>query len=204
MQYHRLVVCIGLILIASLGFSTPRALAATPPFSITATNVTMPSTGPGITHYSVADIPLTGTLAVSCTYMGSPEDKAPICNYGPLRGPVQVTAGQTVTGTIDFYPYGSAIPAGLRRESYAPWGGLALAGMLLLGLGFRRGTRSRLLLTVLAAGFLAGVVGISACGGSSSLSTPGTYQYTISADNESGGVTPLGQGVSTVITVTVP
>jgi hypothetical protein len=34
--------------------------------------------------------------------------------------------------------------------------------------------------------------------------TPGTYAYTISADNESGGVTPLGVATTTTIQVTVP
>jgi hypothetical protein len=34
--------------------------------------------------------------------------------------------------------------------------------------------------------------------------TPGTYPYTITAGNEANPNTPVGQGVSTTISVTVP
>jgi hypothetical protein len=44
---------------------------------------------------------------------------------------------------------------------------------------------------------------ISACGVSGSVITPGTYPYKTTAENESSSVTPLGQAVSTTISVTV-
>jgi len=76
--------------------------------------------------------------------------------------------------------------------------GLALAGVLLFGLGFRRSTRRWLVLTFLALGSLAGLVGFSACG-SNNVVTPGTYAYTIVATDTTTNVS-----VTTSINVTVP
>ncbi|MGP8270046.1 MAG: hypothetical protein ACLQLH_08265 [Terracidiphilus sp.] len=208
MHSRRLFVLFGWIPAFSIGIFSVGALASTPEFAITATNVTMPMNRTlGFSQYKVTAIPMNGTLAVGCQYVGKePAQDAPICNYGPIVGPMQVDAGQTVTGTIGFYPAGSAVPAGLRRNGHAARG-LALAGVLLLGFGLRRRVRMWLALMLIVAGSLSVVVGISACSGSSSggfNGTPGTYQYTITALNESGGVTPLGQATSTTIYVTVP
>jgi hypothetical protein len=57
---------------------------------------------------------------------------------------------------------------------------------------------------LVAVGTFAGLAGISACGGNSNAMAPGTYQFNLTADNEAGGNVPLGQGVSTTISVTVP
>jgi hypothetical protein len=76
--------------------------------------------------------------------------------------------------------------------------------MLIAGAGLRRTARGWLALILIAGALLAGLAAISACGGSTNGMTPGTYQYTISADNEANPMTPLGQGVSTTVTVTVP
>jgi hypothetical protein len=186
------------------GFSGERALAAgTPIFAVTATNVTMPSTGNGSSQYTVTAIPLAGTLSVTCRYAGATTTaKIPDCSYGPIVA-IPVTAGQTVTGAVDFYPYGSAVPLGLHRPrrgtNHVPAGGLVLAGALLLG--FRRRGRRWLGLCVFAAGTLF-IAGITACGSSSGM-TPGIYPYTITVDNEENPRTPLGQGASTTIDVTV-
>jgi hypothetical protein len=190
------------VLVAScLGSASATALASNE-FAISATDVTMPSSGTGSTKYTVTEIPMTGTLNVSCQYAGSVKDaKVPTCTYGPLHSPVPVNAGQTLTGTIDFYPYGSAIPLDPHRSGRAAAAGLALAGALMLGFGLRRGTRRWLALLLLTFGSMAGMMGISACAGPG---TPGTYQYTLTADNESGGLTPLGAAVTTTINVTVP
>jgi len=196
----------GLILVfcaAVVGLSSHANAAAA--YTIVATNVTMPMSGNGSTRYTVSGIPMTGTLYVSCQYAGTgTELKIPDCNYGPVHAPIQVNAGQTIKGTILFYPYGAAVPAGLRRERSTPWAELALAGMLLVGVGLRRKARSLLALTLVAVGTFAGLAGISACGGNSNAMAPGTYQFNLTADNEAGGNVPLGQGVSTTISVTVP
>lgn len=145
-------------------------------------------------------------MTLGCQYSGTAtEAKIPIC---PMTPPVvyQVVAGQTLTGSIVFYPYGAAIPAGLRkaprRSGYLPAAGLSLAGALLLGFG--RGTSRWLTLTILALGTLAGLTGISACGGSGNGMTPGTYPYAVLAHWESSGPAILGSQTTTTITVTVP
>lgn len=193
----------GLCAAAGLMMNAAPARGANPPaYAITAANVTMPISGNGLTQYTVRGIPSTGTLAVSCQYSGQPTTaRIPICTYGP-RGLMQVTAGQSVTGTIQFFPFGSAIPASAQRRN-RPGGALALAGMLLVGLGLRRGL-SGILRTLVLAIALAGVVGVTGCGANPDAMTPGTYSYTITADNEASPNTPLGQGVSTTIQVTVP
>ena len=177
---------------------------ATPEFAISATNVTMPASGTGSTQYSVTGIPITGTLTVSCQYSGpASEANLPTCTYGPARAPETVNAGQTVKGTILFYPYGAAIPADSRRASRGPMTAMALAGAVLLGLGFRRRRRGLLLLVVLALGSMVSALGLSACTGAMNVMTPGSYQYTIAAGN-SGSLNNLAAEASTNITVTVP
>lgn len=204
MQSQRLSVLVGSLLALGSLFSGVKMRASTPEFAVTATNVTMPASGLGSSKYTVTAIPMTGTVALACTYAGtSTEAKVPGCTQiGP---PVPVTAGEALSGTIVFYPYGSTVPLSLPiKKGYAPAAGLALAGVLLLGSGLRRMARGRLSLMVFAVGTLAGLVGVSACSGGMMGMTPGTYQYTISANNESGGNTPLGQQATTTISVTVP
>jgi hypothetical protein len=203
MRVHGVPIPAGIFPVLFLGIASATSLAASQ-YAITATNVTMPLSGLGSTQYTVTGIPMAGTLAVSCAYAGTDTNaKVPVCTYGPVRAPIDVTAGETVKGSIDFYPYGSAIPLGLHRRSHAPGAGLVLAGALLLGLGLRRRARGWLTLTAMAAG-LAGVMGISACVGNLNGGTKGTFPYTLMA-----ATSPLvGEGptvgVSTTITVTVP
>jgi hypothetical protein len=192
-----LAVCLG-----SLAAAVP-ALGSTG-FSIAAPNVTMPASGNGSTQYTVTGIPITGTLNVTCQYSGpSTEANLPTCTYGPVHAPMQVNAGQTVTGDISFYPYGAPIPASSQRPGRAAPKALAIAGTLLLGLGFlgRRGGRP--LLIVLVGASLAGALGLSACTGPMNAMTPGAYQYTLQAANV-GTLNNLAAGASTNITVTVP
>lgn len=199
MKSNGLIISCGLMLI--LGACTPAR--ATPEFAITVTSVIMPRTGIGSLPYTVTAIPLTGTLAISCQYSGpATTAKIPLCFQA--TAPAPVTAGQTVKGAIGLFPPNGPLPASLHRTNHAPWAGLALAGMLIAGAGLRRTARSWLALILIAGALLAGLAAISACGGSTNGMTPGTYQYTISADNEANPMTPLGQGVSTTVTVTVP
>lgn len=193
-----------LVIFVTVAGLVPHADAASA-YVIAATNVTMPMSGNGSSAYSVSGIPMTGTLIVSCQYAGTGTGlKLPDCNYGPVQAPIAVTAGQTVKGTIVFHPYGPAVPAVLHRGSRTPWAGLSLAGALLLGLGLRRRTRSLRTFLVLALGTFGGLAAITACGGNPNAMTPGTYEFTLTAANEAGGNAPLGIGVNTTISVTVP
>jgi hypothetical protein len=205
MRSNWLTISCGLILLAC---AAVPAQAATPAFTITATNVTMPPTGVGLSRFSITAIPMTGTITLSCLYAGAKTDaRLPVC---PLTPPIAytVSAGGTLTGTVEFYPYGVPVPASVplspgRRGAAA---GAALAGVLLLGLRFRRRARRGLSLGLLAVGALAVFWGIG-CGGSVNLTdgmTPGTYPYTIAANNQSMAATLPGQTTSTTINVTVP
>jgi hypothetical protein len=207
MQGHRLVALFGLLLVLGCGFSGADARADTQGYTISATNVTMPASGNGDSKFTVTNIPITGTISIGISYVGTnAEARIPTCgNFPPVL--YSVKAGGTLTGTIACYPYGAALPASLQRKAHRsgclPASGLALACALLLGFGFQRRARRWLVLPLLAMGTLAGLAGISACGGNPNAMTPGTYQYTISADNE-GTVTPLGTLATTTISVTVP
>jgi hypothetical protein len=212
MQKYRLPVVYGLLLAFSFLVSSSPALAPTPGFTITASNVTMSnggSSGVGSSTVTLTSVNgYTGTVGVTC---GAPTEPAevnvPVCNLG---GPAFViletlTANQVVTGTIGFFntrPPCNPCPVSLpRRGGHGLAQGLALAGVLLLGFGIRRRAARWLTLTLLATGTLAGLVGISACGGNNSVvtATPGTYAYTLTAVDEKTAV-----AVSTTINVTVP
>jgi hypothetical protein len=88
-------------------------------------------------------------------------------------------------------------------SGHLPANALALAGALMLGFGFWRKTPRWMGLIVFAVGALAGALEVSASGKKADPMTPGTYQYTISANYKATPDAPLGQGVSTNITLTV-
>jgi hypothetical protein len=205
MRHHRLIaspMILVAILLSIAGFAA-RAVAY-PAFAITATNVTMPGSGSASSNYSVVGIPITGTLVVSCAYSG-PKTSArmPMCGGGPVDS-IPVTGGQTVTGIVTFYPYGSAMPLDTKsdhqRASRATKSTvtLALAGALLFGFSFGRSRSRRKLLLALCA--LAILPAISGCIGNGM--TPGTYPFTITAGNN-GNLNPLSAGTSVTINVTV-
>jgi Ni,Fe-hydrogenase I small subunit len=182
-------------------------MAATP-FAITATNVTMPTTGNGVSQFEITGIPGDGTLGMSCRYSGTEiVVKIPVC---PMTPPVlyTVTAGQTLTGSIAFYPYGAPIPASLHkmphRSCHLPADALALAGVSMLGFGLRRRARRWLASALIAVGTLAVTAGINACGGNSNAMTTGTYPYTIAANWTASGPAILSSQANTTINVTVP
>lgn len=207
MRLIRQIPISGLVLVFAIAIVclTPREGAAEA-FTLTATNVTMPmSSGIGVSKFTIQGIPLTGTINLACTYAGTPgQAKVPVC---PLTPPVaySVTAGGTLTGEVAFYPYGSAVPAGMpERVPRGGTGWLVMAGVLLLGVGSRKGLRGRLaVLLIGACGLLGAFAGLAACGGSGSGGTPGTYPFTITATNAAQPDTPIGAAVSTTISVTV-
>jgi hypothetical protein len=196
----------SLFLVTVILFAASIPASATPPannqFTIAASNVTMPPTGLGLSKYTVSAIPIAGSMAVTCGYSGpSTTAKIPTCTYGPLAA-TPVTPGQTITGQIDFYPYGSAIPVDLHRSTHSPI--LPLAAALLLGWGLRRRAIGRLIPCVLAIAGLAAVSAISSCGGNPNDMTPGTYAYTITAGVDPTGASNPTQAASTIINVTIP
>jgi hypothetical protein len=213
-SYHALV-ALGVVALFVGAFSCLPALAATPSFSVAATGVTMSSnaaSGTGSTSVTLTSVNgYAGTVGVIC----SPPTTAagvnlPFCNAG---GPAVVlietlTANQTATGTIGFFnslPPCNPCPVNLpRRGGHRLPSGLALAGALLVGLGFRRRAPRWLALTLFAAGSLAGLAGIGACGGNSNnrIVTPGTYTYTLSAEEMDN--TNASASVTTSVMVTVP
>lgn len=236
MRSYRLVVFLGLLFAVGFAFTGSPALAATPSFTITATNVTVSSStssGVGSSTFTLTSVNgYTGTIRVSCN-LPTPLTgvKVPYCGYGtpessagtpappdntltatpgsaaatPAPPSITLTANEVVTGILPFFnsvvpSCTDVCPADLQRpHSHRLAQGLALAGALLLGFGLRRRAAGWLTLTVLAVGALAGLAGISACGGNNNAVTPGTYVYTISATELSTAVT-----VTTSVNVTVP
>jgi hypothetical protein len=185
---------------------TTGALASAP-IAMTATDVMMPSSGNGTSDYTITGIPGAGTVIIGCLYSGTISTaKIPNCTYGPIEK-IPVTAGQTLTGTVDFYPFGAVVPMGLhrapRRSGGLQMAGLSLAGLLMLGVGFRRRACRWLVLIVLAAGTLVGAGAISGCGGPSNAMTPGTYQYTITASYQDTANPILGAILDATVNVTV-
>jgi len=217
MQRYCLLAVLGFLLTCSTVVFGSSAPPSTPDFTITATSVTMSSsttTGVGSSSFTLTSVNgYTGSVHVDCTYPTAPTGvKMPFCGAGyaggavvPVMPPITLTANQVVTGTVPFYnfaaPCANPCPASLPRSGghgLAP--GLALAGALLLGFGIRRRRAAPwLTLTLLAAGALAGLAGISACGGNNNVVTPGIYAYTITATDTT---TQVSQASS--INVTVP
>lgn len=211
MHRFRLLVLFGFLLTSNLAVADSPALAAAPQFTLTATNATMSSSGSNGTGSSTFTLTsvnsYAGTIYIGCVPPTPPSGvKVPYCDLsaGPARPPVTLTANQAVTGTLSLVnapvPCTDVCPVSLpRQRSHGLAPSLALAGMLLFCFGIRRRPTRWLTLTLLAAGALAGLTSISACGGNSSVVTPGTYAYTVSATDESTSVS-----VSTTINVTVP
>jgi hypothetical protein len=146
-----------------------------------------------------------GTIGVAnCTPTSPPAGaKLPICGGGSTTSPrYTLTANATMNGSITLSPYGDTVPGTVTMVTHTGHGeaaAWALAGVLLLGLGFRRRAARWLTLTLFAVGTLASLAGICACGGNSNAMTPGTYPYTLMAADIN-----TGTSVSTTVNVTVP
>ncbi|MGA2349380.1 MAG: hypothetical protein ABSF70_03025 [Terracidiphilus sp.] len=205
MLIRRLLVHFGMVLAVTCGLSGAPAMAVTP-FAITATNLTMPSSGNGSSQYTITGIPAAGTITIGCLYSGPiTAARIPTCTYGPIDT-FPVPTGEQI-GTVLFYPFGAAVPMSLykapHRSNPLPATGLALAGALMLGFGFRRSARRWLVLTVFAAISLTVMGGFSGCSIDKSM-TPGTYQYTITASYVDTANAVGDAILTTNIQVTVP
>jgi hypothetical protein len=204
-KYH-LPVALGFLLTFSFVVPGAQALPVTPDFTLAATNVIMSSSGPsgsGSSTFTLTSVNgYAGTVEIRCVPPTPPAGvNVPICNFVPVMPPYTLTANQVVTGTISFanVSCNQCVAPVARRGGYELGKGLALAGVLLLGFGFRRRAARWLTLTLLAVGTLAGLAGIGACGGTSNVVTPGTYTYTITATDDN---TQVSQTAS--INVIVP
>ena len=177
----------------------PTAASATPSFTITATNITMPSNG------NVGSSPFTitsqdgfaGQVRVDCAYSGAAMGaKVPTC--GIFVNPVSTLgADKTATGSLTLVPYGkvvayNAASASGKWRSGMPVFAVPILGILVLGRRLRKGARSWFLLLVTGA---IAAAGITACTSGSS----GTFPYTVTAVDIKTNAT-----VSTPFTVTVP
>jgi len=175
--------------------------AATPGFTVAATNATIGAGGAGTSNFTLTSVDgYAGTVVVTCYATDPPAGaRLPYCGGGPIRAE-QLAAGATVTGTVPL----TAFPAPEAANVPHRWGGstgtgVALAGVLLLGFGLRRRASRWLAVALLALAGLAGLAGISACVGVGNGLTTGTYPYTITGTDMSTNTT-----ASSSFMVTVP
>jgi hypothetical protein len=196
---------LSLSIIFGAGFVTPAQSLAGTPFAIKATNVTMPASGNGISHYTVTGIQLTGSMAVTCAYTGPATNaKMPTCSYGPVVA-ISVKYGQTVPGQVQFFPYGVGVPMSAHSVPPGRVPGpavLVLGGLTMLGLGWRRRTRQWPAMVFLAIAALPILAAVSACTGNMTGMTPGIYDFTVTAANNAD-IDPLGVTTSAAIKVTI-
>ncbi len=170
------------ITVAPAVMSIPTPSAVSPGNNVTAT-ISVTADG----HYS-------GMLNLTCALTQSPSgaQSLPACKLNPTS--VSLTAGGTSTTTLTVTTTAASTSSLLRPPGLDPWraGGVALAGLLLIGIPLRRRRWLAVLVFVwIAIGALA--VG---CGGGSSSSTPppvhttpattaGNYLFTVTGTDSS-------------------
>lgn len=203
MNLQKSIVTFSSMLVLSFGFFGTQARAATPSFTISATNATMSSSGSSGTGSSTFTLTsfngYSGTIGITCYPTSEPAGaKMPYCGGSAMLGH-SLTANAMVTGSLPFFnvPVPEPVSIPVRRSKAGP-AGLALAAMLLLGLGFRKRVSRLLLIVLLAAGAFAGLGILGGCGGSNSVVTPGTYSYTVKAVDTNSVI------VTSTFDVTVP
>jgi hypothetical protein len=199
------------LLAAGLALTGPRAFAAPPGFTLTASNVTMSANGSNSVPWTATSVDgFSSSIVIGCSPVNTPAGATlPICGGG---GPVMsytLAANATVQGNIPLSatfcsPSGPCPEAARfsRPRHHGVAQGLALAGALLLGFGLRRRKALWRAWMLLVLGMFAGMAGISGCGAGKTL-TPGTWPYTVSASayNTTGVSTPP---ITTTVNVTVP
>jgi hypothetical protein len=202
MTERRILLRFAELLAIISGFVSMQVLAATPSFTISASNATMPVSGSGSVAWTVASVNgYSGTFSVICSATNPPAGAIlPICGGSPIAQVYTLAANGVTQGTIPlsatFCSASGPCPTRLERRRKGVASGLALAGALLVGLGFRRHKARWFVLMLLALSTLASMAGITACSSSNTL-TPGVWQYTVSAFDAS-------TTVSTTTNVTVP
>lgn len=211
MTINKASVCLGALLILAPSLcNAQHAVPPTPTFTISATNVTMPSSGTVSIPFVLTSVNgFAGQLIVSCT---PPTESASVrLPYIDLGGPVfafTLTANGTAPGSISlqakkppvvYVPARMNLPVRPGHHRRATW---SLASVFLLGIGLRKrkAWAARLSLAIC---MLIALTGLNACGGGPTL-TPGTYTYTLTASQNSPSLNLPQPSSSTTVTVTVP
>ena len=183
-----------------VGFGGGLARAASPSFTLSAYNTTMPSNGGGNLPFTLMSVNgYTGTVNVSCVSTNAPVGAlVPYCASLPM--PYTLGADASVTGSI----YLTQTPApGLGSNSALKKSQnvslAAVVGFILCGLGFRQARKGLGGVMLAVALTLIVVEGLSGCGASRPGLTPGKYVYTLKAID-----TTTQANVTTTATVTVP
>ena len=207
MKRNTALTCLVSLLTLGLGAGRAQTPVATPSFTISASNITMPSNGTGSIPFTLTSVNgFVGTVHVTCVSPNPPVGvREPYCdNPAPAVASAYVlTANATATGSsviLASAPLPTTVMLNLPKHGErAPW---ALAGALMLGFGIKRrkSRRSTRLLPVL--GMLIGLtgIGISGCGSPKTL-TPGIYAYTLNASYVQNNTS---LSASTTVNVTVP
>ncbi len=201
MNTRRMLLLFTTLLAIGFGLSDRRAVAATPTFTLSAGNTTFTASGPNTVSWTVQSVDgYTGTVYVdNCGPANPPMSaKLPYCGGSTAPAAITVPANGAASGMLPLFAFPVPSPVKLNRTRKGLATGLALAGALLLGFGFRRHKARWFALMLLALGTLAVMAGISACGSSNTL-TPGVWPYTVSATDTNTLVT-----VSATFNVTVP
>jgi hypothetical protein len=182
--------------------------APAPSFTISASNVTMPSSGMVTIPFTLTSVNgFTGMVSVLCgmpTVPGS-INKGPYCDQGGPLMAYTLVANGTTTGSITIVAI-KPNPVPLASKSAlvghgrgASW---ALACALILGLGLKRKSVIRPSRVALAVFLLMGLAGLGICGcGGPPTLTPGTYFFMLNATSVS---TNPSLYASTTANVTVP
>ena len=189
----------GLLSVCITGVGGARVFAATPTFTISAANVTMPAAGNGPIPFTLISVDsYSGKVGFSCSATNPPAGaKLPTCIGSNV---ISLAANQTVNSECVLIPPGGVIPPSTANLLHPLYGGLGvvLAGALLFGFRIGQMERYRLALVLLAMGTAVGLAGIAGCGDSGNPMTPGTYAYTIS------GTDSNGLSANTTVNVTIP
>lgn len=195
---HRQRASSALVTLLALSWllSPAAAHAATPAFTVSATNVIMPASGMGTsTVTATSENSYAGRLVIACDSANSSMGAhLPLCFGHPVTG-LAVAANKSAQLQLYLVPYGQAPPPVSSRTS--GWKGeapLALAGALLLGFGLRRRAR-KLGWFTLAAALFAASAGITACGGGAH----GTFTYNVVATDSA-----TSASTTATFTVTLP
>lgn len=161
----------------------PPVLAATPPpgFTVSAANVTLSGQGSGTSQFTLTSVQGYGDTGIIVKCTGPNPNLLPFVVIPECSVPepiVNLSAGGSVSGTINFFPPWTATQAWSRPVW--PAAGALLGGLGLFGLRRWKRARGRF---ALWAGMLSLVLltGLTGCGGHPGLAmTPGIYTFVIS------------------------